>query len=161
MVTYTALREKSIILFPQYNILIPQLIILFPQERYCVPTTYYYLVPSIYYFVHTTYNIVPSIYYFVPTTYYLVPSIYYFVPDPKWPPAGNIWPYGRYIQKYSPQKLLGQLEPNLVTIFLGWSPFKIASGRSRSKPTWPPGGTSIDIEPSGETHSQIFFSETT
>ena len=122
-------------IFPQYNILIPQLIILFPQERYCVPIIYYfvpttyYLVPSIYYFVHTTYNIVPSIYYFVPTAYYLVPSIYYFVSDPKWPPAGNIGPYGKYIQKYSPQKLLGQLEPNLVTIVLGWSPFKIGSDR--------------------------------
>jgi hypothetical protein len=43
----------------------------------------------------------------------------------------------------SPQKLLGQLKPNLVTIVLGWFPFQISSGRSGSDPRWLPAGKLI------------------
>ena len=39
-----------------------------------------------------------------------------------------------FIQRSSPLKLLGQLKPNLVTMVLRWSPFKIVSGRSGSNP---------------------------
>ena len=39
-----------------------------------------------------------------------------------------------FIQRFSPLKLLGQLKPNLVTMVLRWSPFKIVSGRSGSNP---------------------------
>jgi hypothetical protein len=39
-----------------------------------------------------------------------------------------------FIQRTSPLKLLGQLKPNLITMFLRWSPFKIVSGSSGSKP---------------------------
>ena len=46
----------------------------------------------------------------------------------------NIEPYGKYIQRSPPQKLLGQLKPNLVTIVLRQSPFKIASVRSGFDP---------------------------
>ena len=41
-----------------------------------------------------------------------------------------------FIQRSSPLKLLGQLKPNLVTMVLGWSPFKIVSGRSWSNPRY-------------------------
>jgi hypothetical protein len=39
-----------------------------------------------------------------------------------------------FIQRSSPLKLLGQLKPNLVTMILGWPPFKIVSGRTGSNP---------------------------
>ena len=39
-----------------------------------------------------------------------------------------------FIQRSSPLKLLGQLKPNLVTMVLGCSPFKIVSGSSGSNP---------------------------
>ena len=51
-----------------------------------------------------------------------------------WEHSFNIGPYRKYIQKSSPQKLLGQLEPNLVTIVLEWSPFKSASDRCGPDP---------------------------
>jgi len=47
---------------------------------------------------------------------------------------------GKRIQTSSPLKLLGQLEPNLVTMVIWWSPFKFMSGRSGSDPRWPPVG---------------------
>jgi hypothetical protein len=103
-------------LFPQYIILFPQHIILFPQ----------YI------------NLFPQ--HIILLLQYIICS------DPRWASAGkkfNIGPYGKYIQRSSPQKLLGQLEPNLVTIVLEWPPFKMESGRSGSDPRWLPAGNVV------------------
>ena len=42
------------------------------------------------------------------------------------------------LQKSSPLKLLGQIEPNLATIIIGVSSLKIVSGDPANQPRWPP-----------------------
>ena len=65
--------------------------------------------------------------------------------NPRWPPAGNMFNIGPYgeIQRSSLLDLLYQLEPNLVTMVLGWSPLKTISNMSASDPRWPPTGNIV------------------
>ena len=107
------LFQQHIILFPQYIILFPQHIILFPQ--------YIILFPQHIILFPQYINLFPQ--HIILLLQYIICS------DPRWPSAGekfNIGPYGKYIQRSSPQKLLGQLEPNLVTIVLEWPPSKLS-----------------------------------
>ena len=55
----------------------------------------------------------------------------------------NIAPYGKIYFKSSPLKLLGQFEPNLVTIFVGWSHLTIVSDMFTRNPRWPPAGNIV------------------
>jgi hypothetical protein len=45
---------------------------------------------------------------------------------------------GRFLNKSSPQKPLGQLQPNFGGIVLGWPPSKFVSGDPDFQPRWPP-----------------------
>ena len=55
-------------------------------------------------------------------------------------------------KRSSPQKPLGQLQPNFAEMILGWSPFKIVSVSAVLYPRWPP-WLKIEISSNGQNCS--------
>jgi hypothetical protein len=65
----------------------------------------------------------------------------------------------KFKKKSSPQKPLGQLQPNFCGMILRWPPSKIVSGYPDFQPRWPP---SKNRKKGGmKLKKKIFSSETT